>query len=68
MYVILKCMNDKMLRDASALAPSYGGVPAINLGPGEAAMAHQTDVYCVVNRIGEAVEAYTRIGRRWNTW
>jgi len=30
-------------------------------------MAHQTDEYCFVDRIGEAVEAYTEIARRWNT-
>ena len=52
--------------DASALTPAYGGVPTVILGPGEAAMAHQTDEYCIVDRIGEAVEAYTEIARRWN--
>ncbi len=52
--------------DASALAPAYGGAPTVILGPGEATMAHQTDEYCIVNRIGEAVEAYTEIARRWN--
>lgn len=52
--------------DASALAPAYGGPPTVILGPGEAAMAHQTDEYCVVDRIGEAVEAYVEIARRWS--
>ncbi len=52
--------------DASALTPAYGGAPTVILGPGEAAMAHQTDEYCVVDRIVEAVEAYTQIGKRWN--
>lgn len=52
--------------DASALAPAYGGAPTVILGPGEATMAHQTDEYCIVDRIGEAVEAYTEIARRWN--
>ena len=60
-------MDDDMLRDASALAPAYGGVPTVILGPGEAAMAHQTDAYCVVDRIGKVVEAYTEIARHWNT-
>ena len=59
-------MKDKMLREGSALALAYGGVPTVILGPGEASMAHQTDEYCVVDRIGEAVEAYTEIGRHWN--
>lgn len=53
--------------DASALAPAYGGAPTVILGPGEATMAHQTDEYCIVDRIGEAVEAYSEIARRWNT-
>ena len=52
--------------DASALAPAYGGAPTVILGPGEATMAHQTDEYCIVDRIGVAVEAYTEIARRWN--
>jgi acetylornithine deacetylase/succinyl-diaminopimelate desuccinylase-like protein len=29
------------------------------------AMAHQTDEYCEVDRIGQAVEAYVQIARRW---
>jgi len=52
--------------DASALEPAYGGVPTVILGPGEAAMAHQTDEYCLVDNISQAVEAYTEIARRWN--
>jgi len=51
--------------DASALTPAYGNPPTIILGPGEAAMAHQTDEYCVVDRIDEAVEIYTAIAQRW---
>ena len=52
--------------DASALSPAYGGVPSVILGPGETAMAHQTDEYCVVERIGQAIEAYIEIAKRWN--
>ena len=52
--------------DASALAPAYGGAPTVILGPGEAAMAHQTDEYCFTAKIDEAVEAYIEIARRWN--
>lgn len=51
--------------DASALAPAYGNPPTVVLGPGEAAMAHQTDEYCVVARIEEAVEIYLEVMRRW---
>lgn len=51
--------------DASALAPAYGNPPTVVLGPGEAAMAHQTDEYCVVARIEEAVTIYRELIRRW---
>jgi len=53
--------------DASVLTPAYGNVPTLILGPGEAAMAHQTDEYCYVDRIGQAVEAYMEIALRWNS-
>lgn len=51
--------------DASALTPAFGNAPTIILGPGEASMAHQTDEYCYLERIQQAVEAYTEIARRW---
>ena len=51
--------------DASALTPAYGGIPTLVLGPGEMAMAHQTDEYCEIDRIGQAVDAYISIARRW---
>ena len=53
--------------DASALTPALGGLPTVILGPGEAAMAHQTDEYCLVSRIDQAVEAYGRIIEDWCT-
>jgi succinyl-diaminopimelate desuccinylase len=51
--------------DASVLTPAYGGPPTVILGPGEPAMAHQTDEYCETARIDEAVEAYARIAAAW---
>ena len=33
--------------------------------PGESHMAHQTDEYCLVERLDVAVDAYAEIGRRW---
>lgn len=51
--------------DASALTPALGGVPTVILGPGTAAMAHQTDEWCEVSRIEEAVEIYQRLIARW---
>lgn len=51
--------------DASALKPALGSPPTVILGPGELAMAHQTDEYCLVDRISEAVEIYSALIRRW---
>ncbi len=51
--------------DGAALTPAYGGVPTVIQGPGEAAMAHQTDEYCDVDCINQAVEAYVEIARKW---
>jgi succinyl-diaminopimelate desuccinylase len=51
--------------DASVLTPAYGGVPTVILGPGEMALAHQTDEYCAVRRLEEAVVLYEEIARRW---
>ena len=51
--------------DAAALNVAYGTPPTIILGPGEAPLAHQTDEYCVVERVTESVAAYEEIARRW---
>lgn len=51
--------------DASALVPALGQVPMVILGPGQPEMAHQTDEYCLVSRIDQAVEAYSRIIADW---
>ncbi len=51
--------------DASVLTPAFGGPPTVILGPGEMALAHQTDEYCRVDRLEQAVEIYTEIARRW---
>ena len=51
--------------DASALTPAYGGVPTVILGPGEASMAHQTDEFCFVYRIEQAVDIYRTLAEKW---
>lgn len=51
--------------DASALTPAFGSPPTIILGPGESGMAHQTDEYCEIARIEEAVALFTTVGQRW---
>ncbi|SFU00700.1 M20 family metallopeptidase [Mesorhizobium sp. YR577] len=47
--------------DASVFTPALGGVETIICGPGDPEMAHKTDEYCEVARIGEAVEIYRAI-------
>jgi succinyl-diaminopimelate desuccinylase len=51
--------------DASELTPALGGVPTVILGPGELALAHQTDEWCLVARIEEAAEMYRELAGRW---
>lgn len=51
--------------DAAALGAAYRSPPTIILGPGEPQMAHQTDEYCVLERVKTAVAAYEEIARRW---
>ncbi len=52
--------------DASVLTPVYDFAPTIILGPGEAAMAHQTDEYCYVDRIEQAVDVYKELAHQWS--
>lgn len=51
--------------DGSILAQAYGGVPTVILGPGEAAQAHQTDEYCLVERIEQAAALFERLAEQW---
>ena len=49
------------LTDGSVLQAYYGGVPTIILGPGEPALAHQTDEYCSIKKIKQSVAIYKSI-------
>jgi len=49
------------LTDGSILQPFYGGVPTIILGPGEPGIAHQTDEFCSIEKIKQAVTIYKNI-------
>ena len=49
------------LTDASVLTPWLNHPPTIILGPGEPEMAHQTDEYCYISKIIEAVNLYKEI-------
>jgi succinyl-diaminopimelate desuccinylase len=53
------------MTDAANLLKVYRGAPAVVLGPGEAAMAHQTDEYCSMERTRQAVALYEAIIRDW---
>ncbi|KZB67876.1 hypothetical protein AUQ42_12655 [Thalassospira sp. MCCC 1A02491] len=52
--------------DASIFTRAYDFAPTVILGPGEAAMAHQTDEFCYVSRIEEAVGIYRTLAENWN--
>lgn len=49
------------MTDGAVLQQLYGGVPTVILGPGQAEMAHQTDEFCYIDKIIEAVEIYKNI-------
>lgn len=51
--------------DGATLAPAYGRPPTVILGPGEPTLAHQTDEYCVIERIAQAIEANLLITKDW---
>lgn len=51
--------------DGCAFRSASRTTPIVVLGPGEPAMAHQTDEYCDLERIQQAVEIYSAIMRRW---
>lgn len=51
--------------DAAALNRAYANPPTVILGPGEAHMAHQTDEFCVMERVRQSVTAYEEIIARW---
>lgn len=52
--------------DASHLTPAFGGAPTVVLGPGELALCHQTDEYCLVRRVEEATGLFRELARRWS--
>ncbi len=51
--------------DASILTPALNNPPTLILGPGEPGQAHQTNEYCVVEKIGRAAEFYLEIALDW---
>ena len=53
------------MTDAANLLTRYAGAPTVVLGPGEAAMAHQTDEYCHMERVRESVSIYEHLIADW---
>jgi succinyl-diaminopimelate desuccinylase len=51
--------------DGAPLRAALGGIPTVILGPGEPHLAHQTDEYCLISRIDQAVAAYEQIIDDW---
>ena len=51
--------------DASVLTSVLGFPPTVILGPGEAALAHQTDEYCFISRVEQATELYSQLIQKW---
>ena len=52
--------------DAAVLNAVYRDVPICVLGPGEPQLAHQTDEYCLVDRVEQSVAIYADLIRAWN--
>jgi len=51
--------------DGPMLASLTGRPPTLILGPGEPRLAHQTDEFCLVEKIEQAVHIYEEIIGRW---
>jgi succinyl-diaminopimelate desuccinylase len=51
--------------DGSVLQALYNGIPTIILGPGQPEMAHQTDEFCYIHKIEQAVKIYKNIILKW---
>jgi succinyl-diaminopimelate desuccinylase len=61
----LEARTAPYMTDAANLLKVYSGVPTVVLGPGEAAMAHQTDEYCSMERIRQSVSIYEALIADW---
>ena len=53
------------LTDGSVLQRVFNMVPTIILGPGQPEMAHQTDEYCYIQKLEQAVDIYKDIILKW---
>jgi succinyl-diaminopimelate desuccinylase len=53
--------------DGAVLRNVYRDVPMLVLGPGQPELAHQTDEYCLVDRIEQAVDVYHELIATWQS-
>ncbi|MBN1108169.1 MAG: M20 family metallopeptidase [Bacteroidales bacterium] len=49
------------LTDGAVLQRLYSNIPIVILGPGQPELAHQTDEYCFIDKLEEAVSIYKKI-------
>ncbi len=54
--------------DGAVLRDVYRDVPMLVLGPGEPQLAHQTDEYCLVDRIEQAALVYHQLISSWQSF
>jgi succinyl-diaminopimelate desuccinylase len=52
--------------DAAVLNAAYRDIPICVLGPGEPHLAHQTDEYCLVDRVEQSVAIFSDLIREWS--
>lgn len=52
--------------DAAVLNAAYRDIPICVLGPGEPQLAHQTDEYCLVDRVEQSVAIFSDLIREWS--
>ena len=53
------------LTDGSVLQRAYNGAPTVILGPGQPEMAHQTDEFCYISKLEQALNIYKNIILKW---
>jgi succinyl-diaminopimelate desuccinylase len=53
------------LTDGAVLQKLYNNAPTVILGPGQPEMAHQTDEYCYIDKLEQAVNIYKNIILKW---
>ena len=52
--------------DGAVLERAYCATPMVILGPGQPELAHQTDEYCVLERVEQAAALYGELLERWH--